>query len=238
MRTFILSFALVVASAVYSQEYNSVFPIVNTFTKGEPEFIAASVSMAYEYMGKKVFVADGIQLWQGNKDRGICNGRFLSFTYVTKSMAKSAGEWNAGSESTQMAFHPGGNFDVSWTSSMTSAGSPLYAFSLSSTDGLRIINLRDYSVVATLDNSTDAQSYASLMVFAGKNVTDKDLIVVAGKNTFKVFETIPETNGVKALLSSSSAPSYFDMNGRKLDSPRHGVNIVVDRQTTKKVVVK
>ncbi len=238
MRKFVLSFALVIASFGYSQEYNTVFPIVNTFTKGDPEFIAASVSMTHDYMGKKVYVADGIQLWQGNRDLGISNNRYISFTYVTKSMAKYGGEWNTGSETTQLAFHPGGNYNVSWTSSMTAAGSPLYAFTLSSTYGLRLTNLRDHSVVATLDESSDPQSYAYLMVFAGNNVTDKDLIVVAGKNTFKVFETIPETNGVRAVSYSGAAPSYFDINGQRLDSPKQGINIVVDGETTKKIVVK
>lgn len=238
MKRIVLAFTLMCAYlSVIAQSYNAVFPIVNTYTKGEPEFIAASISMTYEYMGKKVYVADGLQWWQGSRDWGISNGTFLSFTYVARSVSKFGSEWNTGSTTTQMAFHPGGEYEVSWSSSMTATGSPMYAFSLSS-KGLRIVNLRDYSVVASLDDGTNPKNFASITVFAGNNVTDKDFIVVAGEGTFKVFETIPNTSGVRAISYSGSAHSYFDINGQSLSEPKKGINIVVDGDTTKKIVVK
>ena len=82
------------------------------------------------------------------------------------------------------------------------------------------------------------KNYSYLTVFAGDNATDKDYIVVAGNNKFKIFETIPESSGVRQISYSGAEPSYFGINGQKYNEPQQGLNIVVDGETTNKIVVK
>ena len=100
--------------------------------------------------------------------------------------------------------------------------------------------MTDYSVVAELDKDSDPKKYSSLTVFAGKTPLDKDIIVLAGWTKFKIFETIPGTeNAVKMVFSSNNGePAYFDMNGVRHAKLQQGVNIVVDGNTSKKVMVK
>ena len=89
-----------------------------------------------------------------------------------------------------------------------------------------------------MDEDGDPKNYSYLTVFAGDNATDKDYIVVAGNNKFKIFETIPESSGVRQISYSGAEPSYFGINGQKYNEQQQGLNIVVDGETTNKIVVK
>ena len=48
-----------------AQTYNSVFPIANTVSN-RPEFVAANVYSTQEYMGKTIYLADQIGLYDSN----------------------------------------------------------------------------------------------------------------------------------------------------------------------------
>ena len=230
--------ALFANISISAQNYNAVFPIVNTYTNDYPEYITANISMSYEYMGTNVYVADRMHLWCGGvMYLSELKGKYISFKYVTKKEGNSGGDWNTGGCSVQMAFHPGGYYDATWRFSVIADDCPLYAFRLKD-NGLFIVNLRNFSEIAQIDSSTDPKSYSGLTVFAGQKTTDKDMIVVAGQNLFKVFETIPVSSGVRQILSSDKKPTYFGINGQKYDDPQPGLNIVVDGDKTKKIVVK
>lgn len=236
-----LTIALSVHVSADAQGYsfNAVFPIVNTYSEGLPEFIKASVANNSEYMGKTVYVSNMLELYSGSQSKGtFYDGSYISFSYVSRTVEKVNSQWFHGSTSTQMAFHPGGQEGFNyrtWTAETTS-WTPLYAFRLGD-NGLDLVNLWDGNVVAHISDSQDIKSYAFLTVFAGSNFTDKDIIVVAGENLCKVFETIPNSNGVREV-SVSDKESYFGINGQKYDQPQQGVNIVVDGDKTKKIVVK
>lgn len=246
---------LVANAQNYAQNLNSLFPVQNTVTTGYPEFTGANVTQSYEYLGKKIFLASLLYLFKGEDHYYGCGieninqqqkrdfGSFISFTYFTKKDAESSGSWNCSSATTQFAFHPGGINDgktADYNNSEEPFYVPLYCFTYSDTEGLNLVDSQSAKIIANIGAGGDIKKYAYLTVIAGDNRNSEDVIVVAGKETFKIYGIFVEDgeSGVKVIESSSSAPSYFDMNGRKLDSPRHGLNIVVDRQTTKKVVVK
>ena len=245
---------LVANAQNYAQNLNSLFPIQGTVTTGYPEFTAANVEMSYEYMGKKILLSDRVWLYKGterywgqtiqnikyhsNKDLGS----FISFNYSSNSVPNVSGPWNISSSTTQFAFHPGGmNWkNANYNNSEEPYYVPLYAFTYSDEEGLNLVDLQSGVVIATIGEGGDIRKYAYLSVLAGDSRNNKDVIIVAGKDTFSIYGVFVEDgeNGVKVVVYSNSAPSYFDMNGRKMGSPKHGVNIVVDGETTKKVVVK
>ena len=236
-----LSLALIVVSfciVVNSQTYNSVFPIANTVSN-RPEFVAANVYSTQEYMGKTIYLADQIGLYDSN---GIFRelespvfGSFVSFTYVTKSKAAYNGAWNSGAETTQMAFHPGGRGNHYGQNSMKEE--PNYAFCFNEDNGLSLYDLNTLQKVAVLDNGSNIKQYASLTVFASSDYTMPDYIVIVGQQKFKIYGILQEnSSGVRQIFSTSQ--SYFDINGQRLDSPKKGVNIVVDGNEAKKIVVK
>lgn len=234
--------------------FNAVYPIQGTVTTGYPEFTAAKIEMSYEYMAKKILLSDRVWLYKGterywgqtiqnikyhsNKDLGS----FISFNYSSNTVPNVSGPWNVSSNTTQFAFHPGGMIKkvADYNNAEQPYYVPLYAFTYSDNEGLNLVDLQNGKIIANVGEGGDIKKYAYLTVFAGDSRNSKDIIVVAGKETFKIYGIFVEDGetGVKVIESSSSAPSYFDVNGRKLDSPRHGVNIVVDGETTKKVVVK
>ena len=238
----LLFLALFLRLSIYAQGYsmNAVFPIVNTYSDGLPEFTMASIGMSCEYMGKTVFVTKMLELYSGGQYKGyFVDDSYISFSYVSRTVEKVNSQWFHGSASTQMAFHPGGQDDFnywSWTSETTS-WTPLYAFRIG-VNGLDLVNLWDGNVVAHISDSSDIKSYAFLTVFAGSSFTDNDIIVVAGEKHCKVYETIPNSIGVREVSVSDKESSYFGINGQKYDSPHNGLNIVVDGQKTKKIVVK
>lgn len=234
-----LSLAFILCIQINAQTYNSVFPIANTVSD-RPEFVAANVYMAQEYMGKSIYIADKIGLYD---DRGLFReleesafGSFLSFNYATKKKATTQGEWNTGAETTQIAFHPGGRGSNYGQNSVTA--SPLYSFCFSQDNGLILYDLNTLSKVAVLDEGADIKQYTSLTVFASSDYTMEDYIVIVGKQKFKIYGTLPNASGVRAIYSSNTTPTYYDINGTKHDKPTKGVNIVVDGATSKKVVVK
>lgn len=234
--------------------FNAVFPIQGTVTTGYPEFTAANVEMSYEYMGKKILLSDRVWLFKGTErywgqtiqniiyhsDKDL--GSFISFNYISNSVPNVSGPWNVSSSTTQFSFHPGGmNWkNVNYNNSEEPYYVPLYAFTYSDNEGLNIVDLQSGSVIAKIGKGGDIRNYAYLSVLAGDSRNSKDVIVVAGKDTFCIYGIFIEDgeSGVKAVFSPISVPAYFDTNGRKLNSPKHGVNIVVDGETTKKVVVK
>lgn len=240
MKKFVLSLfvAMTVHVSVDAQKYNAVFPIANTVAD-RPEFVGAAVSSTQEYMGKTMYIADEIGLYDS---RGLFRelestvfGSFLSFTYVTKSKAPTNGAWNTGAETTQMAFHPGGRSGYGQNSV---TDSPIYAFCFSEDNGLVLYDLNTLSKVAVIDNGAFLTQYTSLTVFAASDYTMEDIIVLAGKDKFKIYGTLPNSSGVRAIYSSDTAPSYFGVNGQKYNTPQKGVNIVVDGTTSKKIVNK
>ena len=231
--------AFVVCLSLNAQVYNSVFPIVNTVPKYEPEFVGANIASMSEYLGKPIYVAKFISQYAGSKQitsQVSPNGySFISFNYVTKSDGLSGGRWNGGSESTQILFHPGkgGNHSTEYAVANTT-----YGFLFSESEGLYICDVNGMNIIAKLDDSTDILDYAFLSVYAGTDYVSNDVIVVAGKNRFKVFETIPSSSGVRQIFYSGTDPSYIGINGQKYDKPQQGLNIVVDGNETKKIIVK
>ena len=235
-------------------QWNAVFPIQGTVTIGYPEFTAANVEMSYEYMGRKILMSDRVWLYKGTErhwGQTIQNikyhsekdlGSFISFSYLSNSVSNVNGPWNVSSSTTQFAFHPGGmNRKIAnYNNSEEPYYIPLYAFTYSDEEGLNLVDLQSGSIIAKIDEGGDIKKYAYLSVLAGDSRNSKDVIVVAGKDTFSIYGIFIENDesGVKAVVSPISAPAFFDTNGRKLDSPRHGVNIVVDGETTKKIVNK
>lgn len=233
----------IVANAQFNT-YNSVFPILNTVTD-EPEFVVTSISQSYAFMGRTVLLSNILFIRMGEHpayDAKWANdlGSFVSFQYVTKDLHVTNGEWNSGSESTQFAFHPGGLPNVNYFDSDTPMSIPLYAFTYSKQKGLNLVDLNGMKVVAKLDDGDDLTKYAYLTVFAGKGRGAKDIIVIAGKDNYKMFGTFVENgeSGVRSIYSSDTEPSYFGINGQKLEKPQQGVNIVVDGQEAKKVIIR
>lgn len=223
---------------VCAQDFNSVFPIINSTVKDAPVFIGAYIGTSYDFMGQRVLIADNMSIYVGSRQCQYSEGSYITFNYVSRDNANVAEVWGKGASATQLAFYPSGIKTGVYTP-YSPIGVPLYAFECTDSHGLRLIDLTDYSVVAELDKDSDPKMYSSLTVFAGKTPLDKDIIVLAGRTKFKIFETIPGTeNGVKMVFSSNSKPSFYDINGNKLSQPKKGVNIVVDGETSKKVIVK
>lgn len=246
MRKLVMSCLLALSLCVNAQVYtnNSVFPIINTVTS-EPEFVVTSISQSYEFMGRNVCLSDIMYIRMGEQPAytakwGSDLGSFISFSYVTKQLSPSEGEWNSGSETMQFAFHPGGISGVNYSESSSPMTTPLYAFTYSEEKGLNLIDLEKMKVVAKLGDGGQPTKYAYLTVFAGKGRTAKDIIVVAGKDNFDIYGTFADngSSGVRQIFSSSSEASYFDINGQRLDAPKQGINIVVDGNEAKKIVVK
>lgn len=220
---------------------NAVFPIINTYSNGYPEFVAANISKSVSYNSKTVYVVDAMQMWCGSECYNTIDGQFLSFSYVSRTVYAVNSIWYHGGESTQVAFHPGGQsgFNYSkWTNGRMDY-TPLYAFKLVSGKGLCIVNVWDGKTVSVIDSSTDVEDYTSLTVFAGSSFIDSDIIVVSGKNLFKVFETIPNNaSGIRQVSSTEKESSYFGINGQKHGSPQRGVNIVADGDSVKKILAR
>lgn len=242
MKKILLTLFVLLAShfMANAQEYNTVFPVVNTVST-HPEFVCASVYTTQTYMGKSIYIANALGLYD---DRGLFReldesgyGSFLSFNYVTKKKATTNGEWNTGAETTQIAWHPGGRKETYGKNSITD--SPLYAFCFSEDNGLVLYDLNTLSKVAVLDEGSDIKQYSSLTVFAGSDYTMEDFIVIVGQQKFKIFGTLSGgSNGVRQIFSSNAAPAFYDINGNRLSQPTKGVNIVIDGETSKKIVVK
>lgn len=248
MKRFVVScfmaLAMYVGMDAQTSTYNSVFPIMNTVT-AEPEFVVTSISQTYDFMGRTVLLSDIMFIRMGENPAydakwGSDLGSFVSFRYVTKDFLGTNGEWNSGSESTQFAFHPGGLPSVNYSDSSTPMSIPLYAFTYSKEKGLNLVDLDGMKIVAKLDDGNDITKYAYLTVFAGKGRGAKDIIVIAGKDNYKMYGTFIDNgeSGVRSISLSDSTPSYFGINGQKYDEPQQGVNIVVDGDKTKKIVVK
>lgn len=224
---------------------NSVFPVLNTATDSQ-EFTVCSIGTTYEHDGKRVYMSDIIRICKFGdmttfdiKYSGSLT-HFVSFNYVTYNKSKSEREWNHGSEATQFAFHPGGLENVDYSDSESPLTIPMYAFTYNmSSNDFNLVDLRDMSVVATLYKG-DLLKSVFLTVFAGADRNSQDIIVIAGKDTYCIYGTFVENgvSGVKQLFSSSKEPSYFDINGQKYDTPQPGVNIIVDGNETKKVIVR
>ena len=234
-------FAIAFVLCMSASAQNTVFPILNTLTD-YPEFVTADVVMSYNGQ-RNVMVASDLGIWMNGsifrETLKETEDDFVSFSYVTRKKALTNGEWNTGGEATQFAFHPGGMNGYNYgTNSPTD--SPLFAFTCGNEHGLCIVNLNvpGCPVVAKLSDETNAGNLAYLTVFAQSDRTMPDIIVVAGKTGFKVFKTIPDSNGVRAISYSGAEPSYFGINGQKYDEPQKGVNIVVDGDKTKKIIVK
>lgn len=234
MKKFLIVIMLALVSAISNaQSFNRVYPIINGTVKDAPVFVCAYVSTSYG----NTDVTDEIAVYVGSKQCLYSEGSYITFNYVSRENATSNNQWGKGAEAKQLAFYPGCvTTPVSTPYSPTSI--PLYAFECTRSSGLRLMDLRTYSVVAELDEDGDPQKYSALTVFAGGSPQEKDVIVLAGKGKFKIFETIPESSGVRSISYSGAAPSYFGINGQKYDEPQQGLNIVVDGNETKKIVVK
>ncbi len=234
-------FVIVFMCCMSSSAENTVFPILNTLTD-YPEFVSAEVVMSYNGQ-RNVMVASDLGIWMNGsifrETMKDTSDKFVSFSYVSRKKSLTDGEWNTGGEAIQFAFHPGGMSGYAYgTNSPTK--SPLFAFTCGSEHGLCIVDLNTPGcpIVAKLSDETNAGNLSYLTVFAQSDITMPDIIVVAGKTGFNVFKTIPVENGVRAISYSGSTPSYFGINGQKYDDPQPGLNIVVDGDKSKKIVVK
>jgi hypothetical protein len=117
-----LSFHLSAFAQGYS--LNAVFPIVNTYSEGLPEFTKASIGISSEYMGKTVYVSKVLELYSGSQSRGsFFDDSYISFSYVSRTVDKVSSQWFHGSASTQMAFHPGGQDGFNYPKSVVSPNS-------------------------------------------------------------------------------------------------------------------
>ena len=257
-RIVFVSIAIMLSCVVSAQnvesKLNAIFPVQNTVTVQYPEFTGVAVDQVREYLGKKIYLASLVYLYIGNESYigcGIGNvnqqtnrdlGSFISFSYYTKRDSEFSGPWNTSSESTQFAFHPGGIKDskvASYGNSEKPYNTPLYGFTYSDTEGLNLVDLQSAIVVANIGTGGDIKNYAYLSIIAGNTRNTEDLIIVAGNNGLKAYGVFVDNgkSGVRQIFSSSEA-SYFDINGQKLDYPKQGINIVVDGNEAKKVVVK
>ena len=245
-KVFLQLFFIASCSSALADEYypnNSVFPVLNTVSDS-PEFTVCSIGTTYEHDGKRAYMSDIIQICKFGdmtkfdiKYSGSLT-HFVSFTYVTYNKCKSEVEWNHGSVATQFAFHPGGIADVDYSDSESPLSIPMYAFTYNmSSNDFNLVDLRDMSVIATLYKG-DLLKSVFLTVFAGADRNSQDIIVIAGKDTYKIYGTFVENgaSGIREISPSDVEPSYFGINGQKYDKPKKGVNIVVNGQETKKVI--
>lgn len=246
---------LVANAQDYAQNLNSIFPVQNTVTTGYPEFTGANVTQSYEYLGKKIFLASLLYLFKGEDHYYGCGieninqlhkrdfGSFISFTYFTKKDAESSGSWNCSSATTQFAFHPGGINDgktADYNNAEEPFYVPLYCFTYSDTEGLNLVDSQSAKVIANIGAGGDIKKYAYLTVIAGDNRNSEDVIVVAGNDGLKVYGVFVSSgeSTVRLVSSTNHVTSYFGLNGQKRVSPTHGVNIVSDGDSTKKVFLK
>lgn len=236
---FIAAFVLSISASAQ----NTVFPILNTLTYS-PEFVSADVVMSYDGR-RNVIVANDLGIWMDGllyrETLKESEDKFVSFNYVSMKKGGYNGEWNTGGEATQFAFHPGGMYDRGYSyETYSPTSSPLFAFTCGKEHGLCIVDLNvpGCPVFAKLSDETNAGNLEFLTVFAQSDYTMPDIIVVAGKTDFKVFKTLSDASGVRQISSSDKEPSYFGINGQKYDDPQPGLNIVVDGDKTKKIVVK
>lgn len=239
---------------VSAQDYNAVFPIQNSVTTGYPEYTAVKVNSSSEYLGKKAYMSNIVTLFKGNEKyttmtietikyhTGRDLGAFISFNYVSKTEFDAGVAWNNSSEVTQFAFHPGGvnGKDADYNNSDVPYYVPLYAFTYSDSEGLNLIDLQNGDIIAKIAGANEVNQYVYLTVFAGNKRDSKDIIVVAGKNTFSIYGTFIDknSNGIKAVEALPLSPRYFDVNGVQLNEPKQGLNIIVDGDTSKKVFIK
>lgn len=259
MRKIVLvSIAIMLSCIVSAQDVegklNAIFPVQNTVTTQYPEFTGVSVDQVTEYLGKKIYQASFIYLYKGQermlgmgygnvKQVNNCDtGLFVSFTYFTKRDSEFSGPWNSSSEATQFAFHPGGINDsksANYSDSDKPYYTPLYGFTYSDSEGLNLVDLSTAQIIANIGGGGDIKKYAYLSVFAGNTRNSEDFIVVAGNQGLNVYGVFVNNGSSQVRqIEYTRTPSYFDLNGQKLDFPRQGINIVVDGETAKKVVVK
>lgn len=255
MRKFV--FTLMFCCAMFAEVYGGVFPVLNTVGHGI-EFVVASGDMTYSG-DRSVFLASSMSLWSDTGTRyyyvdylGITStftGNFISFSYVTKGQEQfDDGRWQSGAEARQMLFHPGG-LSANYKGT-TGSQTPTYGFLCSPELGLCLVDLNysedihnggDPAIIAKLGESGDARDYMYLTVFADFYYKREDVVVVTENGKpMKVFKIVSDGNhsAVRSVTVPDGEPSYFGINGQKYDGARQGVNIVVDGQETKKVVVK
>ena len=230
---------LLITSSVSAQQRHAVFPILNRNYQGA-NFVEASVYVNYSNGDSKaVQSASVLNVYKGSQKVGSFesqHGNYISFEYVTDGNFSGgmAYPWNhSSSAATQFAFYPGGIGD-------DLVGCPLYAFVCDGMEsGLRIVNVETDEIVARLSDDKGMNHYTSLTVFSGGSSDASDIIVVAGEDTFLVFDGIPSNgSGVRSVTADNKKTRAYGLNGMPTDGSAKGVTIVTDGNTTKKVIKK
>lgn len=217
-----------------AQDFNSVFPITKAYTSG-PDFVIAHTSASY----KTLDLVDRMAFYRGSdKVQDITWGNYLSFNYVFKEYRYNTDHDTGYTHTTakQIVFYPGGNSkdpQPSWEYNY-----PLYAFLLNSY-GLCMYDISENKIVAVLAEGKYLNSYSSITVISGYRVSENDIIIITGDNLFQIYESLPNTqSAVRSIYKSKSAPSFYTPDGLKSDQPSKGLNIMMDGDKVKKIVVK
>ena len=236
MKKLLLLTIILIAGHFAAKAQNSIFPLLNVKTSFGGHFIAAQVKANYNYLGKTILVADKLYYYKGADRHGeytTNHGQYISFTYAANLM--SVGDWNRNWNKcvtqTQFAFWPGNIDDYN-----------LHGFVMSNSR-LYLVELESDEIVAEFEtaNNPTAETYAYLTVFASEEIDEKDRIVICGKNGFNYYEEIPFStkNSVNSTTRSTMLPkAYFDVSGKKFNAPMSGINIVVNDDESRKIVVK
>ena len=236
----LLSICCFVFALTGTKAQDMVLPIVNTYTESEPEIIAATSTIATSSALRNTIVAKDLQVWFGREVVAFYPGNFITFHYVSKNLTSMVGRWDGGGQSVQLAYHPGGTVNYSAYENRPEFG-PLFVFRYEQETGLCLVNVgegKGQQLVHDFGIAYDEKNLPTITVFASSMKSRGDIVVVTAKNYFKTFYFTADTNNVREVDASRNVESYYDLEGRSLKEPQHGVNIVVNGQETKKIVVK
>lgn len=235
MNRLILFLVMMVFDLGVIDAQNSVFPILNIKKSYGGIFIAAQVKANYNYLSKSVLVADKLYYYKGGYLMGeysTSHGSYISFSYAANLMpvADWDSNWNKCITETQFAFWPGGM-----------DGFSLCGFVLSS-NRLYLVKLETDEILAEFEtvNNPTAENFAYLTVFASDDINEKDRLVISGKNVFRYYDELPISakSSVQSISRSKSSKVYYGINGQKYNEPAIGVNIAVNGDSVKKIIVK
>ena len=224
----------------------AIFPIVNKYEcSTNIEFIAADAidgnmyapRIPHYYRAQKMWYFNGsVPTLIQTDDFGIdgIQNWFVSFNYIAQTNGTGV-IWNSGTSTQQFVFHPANHFNDK---------NLLYAFLWQWLDDkkngdLYLVDVTNMHIVTKLASNIKGMERASINVFARLYIDQSEMLVITDEKTFLVFDELPSgASGMSPAVSDNNKKVIYDINGRKIETPQKGINIVKEDGNTKKYVTK